>query len=82
LAEFLDAHELVLELVALFSDGLHHSDALAVTLPCNALHILWVDTQSFGFFFYIVSMALSRLHSQPSFFDFLSVKILNISIGF
>jgi hypothetical protein len=61
LAEFLDADELVLEFVELFPDVLHHSDALAVTFSGNALYILWVDAQSFGFFFHILSMALSRL---------------------
>lgn len=61
LAEFLDAHELVLEFVEFFPDVLHHSNALAVTFSGNALYILWVNTQSFGFFFHIVSMALSGL---------------------
>ncbi|SDX72465.1 hypothetical protein SAMN05444338_1147 [Flavobacterium degerlachei] len=51
LAVFFYANQFVLELVKLFADGLQHSNALPVTLPCNALCALWVDTQPlvFGF---------------------------------
>ena len=61
LAEFFYAHQFVLELVELFADGLHHSHALPVTLPCNALYVFWVDTQPFGFHFHTLSIALTRL---------------------
>jgi hypothetical protein len=53
LAEFFYAQELVLELVEFFANGLHHPDALAVTFSGNSLYVLWVNTQSFGFFFHL-----------------------------
>jgi hypothetical protein len=34
---------------------------LAITFPCNALYVLWVDTQPLVFDFHTLSIALSRL---------------------
>lgn len=59
--ELLYAYQLVLELVKLFTDGLHHSHALAITLSGNALYVLRVDTQPLVFDFHTLSIALSRL---------------------
>jgi hypothetical protein len=61
LAKFFYAYQFVLELVKLFADGLQHSHALPVTLPCNALYVFWVDTQPLVFDFHTLSIALSRL---------------------
>lgn len=61
LAEFFYAHQFVLELVKLFADSLQHSNALPVTLPCNALYVLRVDTQPLVFDFHTLSIVLSRL---------------------
>jgi hypothetical protein len=60
LAEFFYAHELILEFVELFSHGLHHSDALAVTFARYALDVLWVNAQSFGFFFHLFFIFVNR----------------------
>ncbi len=61
LAELLYAHQFILELIKLFTDGLQHSHALAITLSGNALYVLRVDTQPLIFDFHTLSMALTRL---------------------
>jgi hypothetical protein len=58
LAEFFYANQFVLQLVKLFADGLQHSHALPVTLPCNALYVLRVDTQPLAFGSHTLYMAL------------------------
>jgi hypothetical protein len=61
LAEFFYRYQLILELVELFPDVLHHSDTLAVTLSGNALYVIGVDTQSCGCCFHTLSIALIGL---------------------
>ena len=61
LAELLYAHHLVLKFIELFTDRLQYSNALAITLSGNALYVLRVDTQPFGFHSHTLSIALSRL---------------------